>query len=112
MLDDLVRWTNQRIEEKTREWKKSAHYELTNNLELKALLGLLYLAGVFRNNRRLVKDFWKTDGTGFEIFRVTMAQRRFEFLLTCLRFDNKENRAQKLEIDKLAPIRALFERFT
>ena len=112
MMDDIVRWTNQRIGEKTLEWEKSSYYEPTDKVELRALLGLLYLAGVFRNNHRLLKDFWKTDGTGFEIFRVTMAQRRFEFLLTCLRFDNIENRAQRREIDRLAPIRGIIEQFT
>jgi hypothetical protein len=89
MIEHMVTWTNQRIEKKTREWEESLYYQPTSNVELKALIGLLYLAGVFRNNHRLTKDFWKTDGTGFEIFRVTMAQRRFEFLVTCLRFDNK-----------------------
>ncbi|CAH1382905.1 unnamed protein product [Tenebrio molitor] len=40
-----------------------------------------------------------------------MAQRRFEFLVTCLRFDNKENRAQRREIDKLAAIRGMVDKF-
>ncbi|KAK9727597.1 Transposase IS4 [Popillia japonica] len=112
MLDGMVKWTNQQIEEKTHEWDMSPYYQPTNSVELKAVLGLLYLVRVFRNKHRLLKDFWKTDGAGLKIFRVTMAPRRFEFLLTCLRFANKENRTQRREMDKWATIRSIVEKFT
>nr|XP_022906821.1 uncharacterized protein LOC111418508 [Onthophagus taurus] len=111
MLDGIVQRANQHIEEKSREWEKSVQYQPTNNIELKAVFGLLYLGGVFRNNHRLLRHFWKTDGTDIEVFRITMSQRRFEFLLTCLRFDNKADRACRREIDKLASIRSIVEKF-
>lgn len=38
-----------------------------------------------------------------------MSQRRFHFLLRCLRFDDIRDRNQRREIDSLAPIRELFE---
>jgi hypothetical protein len=57
MIEHMVTWTNQRIEEKTREWEESSYYQPTSDVEPKALIGLLYLARVFRNNHRLKKRF-------------------------------------------------------
>lgn len=111
MLLDIVSHTNQRIAEKSDKWKKSSHYRETTVPELKAVIGLLYLSGTFKSNHRHLYELWNTDGTGMEVFRATMSQRRFEFLVSCLRFDNKENRMERLSIDRLAHIRGLFERF-
>lgn len=46
-----------------------------------------------------------------EIFPATMAQRRFEFLLKCLRFDDTTTRDQRKQVDNLAAGRTIFERF-
>ncbi|XP_030750072.1 piggyBac transposable element-derived protein 4-like [Sitophilus oryzae] len=40
-----------------------------------------------------------------------MSQRRFEFLISCLRFDNKRNRIERTKLDKFAHIRAVFDKF-
>lgn len=40
-----------------------------------------------------------------------MAHRRFVFLLRCLRFDDVNTREERRTIDKLAPIRNVFDRF-
>ena len=84
----------------------------TKAVKIKALIGLLYLAGVFKSGRRNCKEFWTTDGTGEEVFRATMAHRRFVFLLGCLGIDDVINtREERRTIDKLAPIRNVFEQF-
>lgn len=111
IIADIVLHTNQRIAEKSEKWKASPHYGETNVPEIKAVFGLLYLSGAFRNNHRHLYELWNTDGTGMDIFRCTMSQRRFEFLVSCLRFDNKDNRKQRVELDRLAHIRAVFDRF-
>lgn len=111
MIADITRNTNYRIAEKSEKWKNSPHYVETTVVEIKSLLGLLYLAGVFKNNHRNLHELWNTDGTGMDIFRCTMSQRRFEFLISCLRFDNKENRQERVNIDKLAHIRAIVDKF-
>ena len=56
-------------------------------------------------------DLWKTDGTGINVFLLTMSLHRFRFLLCCIRFDDKATRASRKLLDKLAPIRDLFEMF-
>ncbi|XP_066253023.1 piggyBac transposable element-derived protein 4-like [Euwallacea similis] len=83
----------------------------TNTIELKAALGLLYLAGVFRSSRQNLEDLWANDGTGVDIFRSTMPLKRFQILVACLRFDCAGTRNDRRRIDKLAPIRAIFERY-
>nr|XP_026490968.1 piggyBac transposable element-derived protein 4-like [Vanessa tameamea] len=80
--------------------------------ELKAFIGLLYLAGFYRSNRQNLKDLWQKDGTGIEIFRLTMSIQRFYFIQSCLRFDDKNTRAERQNLDNLAPIRELFKEFT
>lgn len=111
IIGDIVIYTNQRILEKSSTWKDSPHYGKTSAPEIKAVFGLLYLSGTFRSNHRHLYELWKTDGTGMDVFRCTMSQRRFEFLVSCLRFDNKDNRQERVKLDKLAPIRAVFEKF-
>ncbi|KAJ4444070.1 hypothetical protein ANN_05859 [Periplaneta americana] len=46
-----------------------------------------------------------------DIFRTTMSLQQFRFILQCLRFDDKSTRAERSKIDKLAPIRDVFEHF-
>ncbi|XP_041981601.1 piggyBac transposable element-derived protein 4-like [Aricia agestis] len=79
--------------------------------ELKALFGLLLLAGLYRSGRQNTEDLWATDGTGIEVFRLTMSRNRFMFLLEKLRFDDMYSRAERAKYDKLAPIREVFEYF-
>lgn len=86
-------------------------FKETNALEMKAFLGLLLLTGIYRSNRLNLNDLWINDGTGVEIFHLTMSQRRFRFLLAVLRFDSKITRNERKKIDKIAPIRELFEIF-
>ena len=83
----------------------------TDHIELKAVIGLLMLAGIYHANRLNLEEIWSTDGIGIEVFRLTMSLNRFRFLLRCLRFDDKATRAERKKVDKLAPIRQIFEMF-
>ncbi|KAJ8934084.1 hypothetical protein NQ314_013603 [Rhamnusium bicolor] len=79
--------------------------------EIHALLGLLFYVGVLKANRLNLEELRKLDSSGVEMFRLTMSIKRFKFLLTCLRFDNKQTREERKKIDKLAPIREFFDLF-
>jgi len=61
----------------------------TNESEIKAVLGLLLAAGLYGSGRTNLSDLWKSNGFGIPIFKLVMSQRRFEFLICCLRFDDK-----------------------
>lgn len=70
---------------------------------------LLYPAGVFKANYRNLEDFWRNAGK--IIFSAAISAKRFMFLLTYLRFNIIENRTGKRKVDKLGPIRVVFEKF-
>lgn len=110
ILNLLVESTNLSISQKqyTREYRTST---TTDIIEVKALLGLLYLSAVRKTNRLNAGDLWKNYGTSIEMFRLTMSLERFQFLLRHLRFDNKSNRPERQKTDKLAAVRDLFELF-
>ena len=42
---------------------------------------------------------------------MTMPLNRFRFLFCCLRFDHKATLEERKKVDKLAPIRQIFEMF-
>lgn len=113
MIADIVKFTNIKISERAGLYNADHQYMVkqTDELEIKAVFGLLYLAGLYKSNRQNMEDMWSTDGTGVEIFRSTMSLHRFSFLISCLRFDNIHNRAERKTIDKLAAIRGIFEKF-
>ncbi|KAE9522205.1 hypothetical protein AGLY_017387 [Aphis glycines] len=75
------------------------------------LSGLLYLAGYLRSNHLNLHDLWRTDGFSPEYFRAVMSEKRFSLLLRAVRFDDIETRNVRRAIDKLAPIRTVFDDF-
>lgn len=83
----------------------------TDIIELKALLGLLYISGMSKNNHVNAADLFRTNGTSMEIFRLTMSLQRFKFLLWHICFDNTTTREERQKYDKLAPIREVFDAF-
>lgn len=111
IIEDIVRWTNVKIQQKSIAYQNKSIVKATNECEIEAFIGLLYLAGMFRSNRQNLRDLWQTDGTGIDIFRNTMSINRFQFLMACLRFDNIENRKERIKIDKLAPVRGILDKF-
>ena len=78
---------------------------------MKALFGLLYLAGVLKSKRLNLKGVYDINGTAVEIFPLTMSMNRMLFLLRNLRFDDAETRNERKNVDKLAPIRDIFNTF-
>jgi hypothetical protein len=58
--------------------------KLTDKTELKAFVGLPYLAGALRSNKQNLEELCGADGDGVETFRLVMNQRRFEFLIRCI----------------------------
>ena len=109
MLELLVEKTNLFIGDKRENYTQKSKARDTDNVEMKAFLGLLLLAGTYHSNRMNLDNLWKTDGTGIDVFRLTMSLHRFHFLLCCIQFDDKATRASRKLLDKLAPIRDLFE---
>ncbi|KAJ8948866.1 hypothetical protein NQ318_013520 [Aromia moschata] len=111
ILNNIVNFTNIEIQKETEKFSRNRDIYPTNLDEVRALIGLLYLAGVRKANHLNTEDLWRTDGTGIEVFRLTMSLRRFRTLLRFIRFDDIETRQERVALDKLAPIRTLFDHF-
>ena len=94
----IVRWTNKRFRKTQPEGKE------TDDVEIRAFIGLLLLLGVWKSNHENLMEIWAND-TGRAIFRATMTLHRFQELLSYTRFDDQNSREIRLEADKLAPIR-------
>lgn len=111
IIENITLHTNKWIRKNKMKYSRERDAAETSPTELKAVFGLLYMAGVHRSSHINLEDLWATDGTGIEFFRTCMALRRFKFLLRALRFDDIDTRKDRNVLDKLAPIRDLFESF-
>ena len=77
---------------------------------MRAYYGLLLLAGVYRSHGECIHELWN-DLTGRPIFRATMSLEHFKLINSCLRFDDRKERLELCPRDKLAPIRAVFDKW-
>ena len=111
MIDKIIHCTNLQIECMKVKYKRERDCKLTSREEIMALFGLLYLIGTKKGHHTNVEELWTSDGTGMDIVRSAMSYRRFLLLTRHLRFDDKSTRAQRKEVDKLAPIRDIFDEF-
>ncbi|CAB3221039.1 unnamed protein product [Arctia plantaginis] len=114
MKNAITTHTNAEIkirQEKCNDRSKLYYMNETTISELDAFLGLLYIAGLNKSGRQNIKDLWRTDGTGVDIFRTTMSLQRFYFLQNCVRFDDKSTRNERKAIDNIAAIRSIFDSF-
>lgn len=107
----IVENTNNHILSKRDQFSRERDCKPTDSIEIKAFIGLLYMAGVHRNSKLNTQDLWATDGSGIELFRLTMSRNRFHFLLQYIRFDDKQTRNERKMYDKLSPIRQIFDIF-
>lgn len=111
ILNIIVHSTNKYIQSVSDNYARPRDAKPTDIVEIRALFGLLYMAGVSHVNRQNRDDIWKRNGYGIEIFHLTMSEQRFKFLLRCIRFDDKDTRMERTAFDKLAAIRAIFDIF-
>ncbi|KAF0043668.1 hypothetical protein F2P81_005005 [Scophthalmus maximus] len=80
-----------------------------NETDLRAYVGLLILAGVYRSRGEAAVSLWKAE-FGRAIFRATMSLKDFYRYLKTLRFDDRESRhVGGRSSDKLAAIREVWD---
>ena len=79
----------------------------TDLIELKALIGLLYLRAALQLNIFKTREIFFHESS-HEIFAATMSYNRFAFLICFLEFDDKETWQQQWREDKFATIREFF----
>ncbi|XP_022184406.2 piggyBac transposable element-derived protein 4-like [Nilaparvata lugens] len=114
MDDKLIRLivtsTNIYINLIREKFQRDRDARMTDDVEIRAFLGILFISGALGSSRKKTKFIWdNSKGSGVECCYLAMSEKRFHFLMRCLRFDDYRDRQQRREIDRLAPIRELFE---
>lgn len=111
MLNDIVGFTNTHIRKIKDQFSRERDCKEIDIVELKAFIGILYMAGIKKMNHLNLKEMWDKDGTAPDIFRAAMSRNNFLFLMRAIRFDDINSRSERAKYDNIAPIRELFESF-
>lgn len=113
IIDKIFLHTQQRIIAK-REGAdpnlKQSYQRDTSVNEIRAFFGLLYYAGVTHSSKLSTAELWEKKSL-MPVFRSVMSARRFEFLKSCITFDDDATREARQYSDNFAPIRAVWNRF-
>lgn len=109
MIDLIVTHTNAEIEMKTEKYKKvQATQKLTDENEIRALIGILTLSAAMKDNHLPSRELFDINFCGN---RYRRSNERFEFLINCLRFDDMSTRQQRRQADVFAPFRDFWDLF-
>ncbi|XP_072380895.1 uncharacterized protein [Diabrotica undecimpunctata] len=112
VINIIVEFTNIHIKHSQENYNRENNAKEIGALKIRAFIGLLYLAGVLKSGRLSTDELWNKDGSGSEMFQLTMSRYRFKFLLQHLRIDDTDLREERKLLDKFCPIREIFEMFT
>lgn len=113
ILDEVVKWTNVKLQSYRSKFAHPNRPELRDIdvTELKAFLGLLLYTQIFKSSHEDLNSLFAKDGTGRNIFRVTMSAYRFSTILLCLRFDDPQTREERKKKNAEAAISDIFDLF-
>lgn len=116
MLRILVDCTNQKIAEdhEAKQYseatmKKNPYLKPVDLVEMKALIGLMYMRGLLGANLVSARELW--SGNYSPVFNAVMSVNRFSYLLSKLRTDDKATRDERRNHDKFAACRELLDLF-
>nr|CAI5855048.1 unnamed protein product [Callosobruchus analis] len=112
IIRTIVVCTNMYIDKVRAKYDRETDAKQTNEMEIRALFGILLQIGVLRSSRQDAHQMWdNSKGSGRELCYLAMSEKRFYFLLRCLRFVNINDRSQTTKTDKMAHIRDVFQLF-
>jgi hypothetical protein len=106
---EILKWTNVEIAIRKQTYKTETSTQ--NNVckeELKALFGIFILAAALKDNHLTSDELFSTEFCGTR-YVSCMSRERFDFLVRCIRFDDRELRIQTIESDPLTPIRKIWD---
>uniref|UniRef100_A0A182TCH5 DDE_Tnp_1_7 domain-containing protein n=1 Tax=Anopheles maculatus TaxID=74869 RepID=A0A182TCH5_9DIPT len=107
----ITEYTNEQIKMEQPNYSRERDANLTDETEIRALLGVLFIAGTVRDGRENIEYLFDSKmGTGLEAVFLTMTSIRYHFLIRNVRFDDPTAVLDETEGDKLAPIREIYER--
>lgn len=101
-IDAIIFYTNKEA------LTHDANFKVIDQIEMKAFIGLLIIAGVDHSSKKNYEEFYGRL-RGLPIFKATMALKRFKSILRFIRYDDKTTRVARRATDKLAAIREVFD---
>jgi len=82
----------------------------TNATEIEAFIGLLTLSAAMKDNHLSTVELFDSSFTGSRYVAV-MSRDRFDFIVRCLRMDDKTLRPNRRQQDPFIPIRKVWDMF-
>lgn len=113
MMDKICEETNRHCQRLLEGTNKNIP-PITSN-ELYAFVGILLAAGKCHGRKLPLEELWTCDIPYRQpFFTAAMARDRFRYLLSNIRFDDRQTRDERIEQtqDKLAAIRTIFDQFS
>lgn len=110
IIQELVQWTNVEISKKRTDSMTSATFADTNPTEIKAFIGILTLSAAMKDNHLSTVELFNSSFTGSRYVAV-MSRDRFDFILRCLRMDDKTLRPARRQQDPFIPVRKVWDLF-
>lgn len=108
IFEEIVKWTNVEISVKRALYKTvTPTQDDTNILEIKALVGVLILSAALKDNHLTSDELFNSNYCGYG-YVAAMSRERFDFLVRCLRFDDRDLRLQRTQSDPFTPIRVIW----
>lgn len=104
----IAKYTNERILREKKKFSRERDAKLTDEVEIYALLGILFLGGSSKSSKEhFLQLFDSKKGIGMEAIYLAMSSQRYRFLMKNLRFNDPVT--DQITEDKMAPIRVLFQ---
>lgn len=109
IMEEIVKWTNSEIHIKKQNYALTTSTQKnTSKEEIRALIGVLVLTAALKDNHLTLEELFNTEYSGAR-YVACMSKERCDFLLRCLRFDDKTLRIQRQKDDPFTPIREIWE---
>lgn len=111
LIEQVLQHTNEEIQKQKQNYNDDNTDGTVGELcseELYALFGLIILGAALKDNHLNTNVMFDSTYCG-ERYKATMSERRFKFLINCLRFDDRGTRDERKKTDKFAPVRNIWE---
>ena len=100
MINLLVKYTNIVIATKKESYSEPCRVKDTGIIEIKALIGLLMLAGAYHSNRLNLADAWGANDIGKEVFRLL--SHWIDYVFCCVALVSTKNQHRMKERKKIS----------